>query len=478
MSAAALTIKTNALPGSRIAVELEIPAERCQTSYKEALGRLSRSIKLPGFRKGKVPRAVILQQIGVARIKAAALEGLLETIWREAITQEAIEPLCEPELSGGFEAVFESFNPDEILKVTLETDIAPTPTLKTTKGLEVEAEIVTYDPEKIDQLIEQSRKQLATLIPVENRSAIKGDLAVVSFKGTFEDGSEIEGGSAESMDIDLEDGQMIPGFIEGILGMKINDEKTIKCEFPKDYQQEDAQGKKANFTIKLNDLKTRELPKLDDEFAQQASDKSTMTELRQDLEKQLKEDAERRQKNNRKEALIKALIKQLEVDLPKTLIDQEVRSVVEQTAQKFAQQGMDVKSIFTPDLVKSLMDSSQDEAKENLRRKLALQALAKEEGIEAEEAEIESKFQDLKREFSGKKNIDLKRLRDAVIEDLLQEKLIHWLEENNNVTEKSPNKSLKKKKASTNTKTVQSEKEKTSSSEVKSKKSTSKKPKS
>ena len=158
MSADALQVKTNALPGSRIAVELEIPAERCQASYEEALSRLSRSIKLPGFRKGKVPRAVILQQIGVARIKASALEALLETVWREALTQEDIEPLCEPEVKGGFDNVFQSFNPTEKLQVTLETDVAPTPTLKATKGLEAEAEIVTLDNSGVDELIEQSRK--------------------------------------------------------------------------------------------------------------------------------------------------------------------------------------------------------------------------------------------------------------------------------------------------------------------------------
>ena len=447
MSAAALKIKTNALPGSRIAVEVEIPAQRCEASYEEALSRLSRSIKLPGFRQGKVPRAVILQQIGIARIKATALEALLETVWREAITQESIEALCEPELNGGFEALFANFNQTEPLTITLETDIPPTPKLKTTKGLEAIAEVVTYDPKQVEELIKQSQKQLATLVPVENRPANKGDVAVVSFKGTYEDGSEIDGGSADSMDIELEDGQMIPGFVEGILDMKINDEKILKCEFPKDYQEESARGKKANFTVNLKDLKTRELPQLDDAFAKQASDKSNMKELRDDLEKRLKEDAERKHQNNRKEALINSLVKQLEVDMPKTLIDQEVRQLVERTAQKFAQQGMDVKSMFTPELVKSLMESSQEEAKENLRRKLALQALAKEEEIEVEEKEIETKLKEVKRELAGEKNIDPKRLRDAVIEDLLEDKLLKWLEANNEIVEKLPKNNVEESKA-------------------------------
>ncbi len=446
MDAAGLKITTHCLPASRIAVALEIPAERCKVSYEEAFARLSRSIKLPGFRKGKVPKAVILQQIGGERIKAAALEGLLEAVWREALSSESIEPLCEPEVNGGFEEVFKNFNPSEILKVTLETDINPTPKLKATKELNVKAEVVTYDPTKIDDLIEQSRKQLATLIPIETRPAAKGDVAVISFKGTYKDGSEIEGGSSDSMDVELEEGQMIPGFIEAILGMKINDQKSFECTFPDDYQDKKSQGKKANFTVNLRELKTRELPNLDDEFAQRASDKKTMVELREDLEKRLKEDANRKNINNRKEALFEGLVEQLEVDLPKTLIDQEVRALVEKMAQQFAQQGMDVKKMFTPELVKSLMDSSKGEAESSLRRKFALQALAEVEKINVEEKEIETKVKEIKEELAGEKNIDHNKLHQAVIDDLLEEKLFNWLEENNEVLEKTTEEINSKKK--------------------------------
>ncbi len=460
MSAAELKVQTNNLAGSRIAVTIEIPAERCKTSYEEALSRLSKSIKLPGFRQGKVPKQVILQQIGTTRIKATALEALLETAWREAINQESIEPLCEPDINGGFEAVLENFNASKELSVTLETDIAPAPKLKSTKGLEAEAEVISFDPGKVDELIEQSRKQLATLIPVEDRPAAKGDIAVVSFKGTYEDGNEIEGGSSDSMDIELEDGQMIPGFVEGIIGMEINKKKTVTCQFPKDYQEKSAQGKKAKFAITLKDLKTRELPKIDDEFAKQASDKSTIKELKDDLEKRLLEDIKNRNKSNRKEALINSLTEQLEVDLPKSLIDQEVRILVEQTAQKFAQQGMDVKSMFTPELVKSLMDSSQEDAKKSLRRKLALQALAEEEKIEVDQKELDAKLKEVKSELKNEKNIDPQRLHNAIREDLLEEKLIKWLEENNNVIEQKQIPSNKPKQTSKKSNPTKTKKEK------------------
>jgi trigger factor len=439
MSAASLKVKTTARPGSRLAVEVAVPAERCKESYEAAVTRLSRSINLPGFRKGKVPRAVLLQQIGPLRIRATALETIVDGVWREAIEQEQIEALGQPDLTGGFESLLEAFDPGKALTLTLETDVAPVPKLKTTKGLKAEAEAVSFDPAQVDDMLDQSRKQMATLVPVDNRAAANGDVAVVGFKGTYaDDGSEIEGGSADSMDVELEDGRMIPGFVEGIVGMAIGDEKTVDCQFPDDYPKEDARGRKASFVISLKDLKTRELPELDDAFAKQASDKETMAELREELEKRLKDDAERRQKSNRHDALLAALVEQLEVELPESLVQQEVRNLVEQTAGQFAQQGMDVKSLFTPELVRSLMDSSRPEAEERLRRSLALSALAEAEDLKVEDTEIEAKLKEVKRQLSGERDIDPARLRQAVIDDLLRDKLLGWLEENNTVVEKAP----------------------------------------
>ena len=472
MSAAKLKVKTSSKPNSRIAVEVEVPADRCKNSYDEALNKLSRSISIPGFRKGKVPRSVVIQQLGVKRIQASALESLLQKVWTETLDQEGIEPLCEPELEDGFETILDNFNPDKTLTLKLETDIAPTPTLKKSSGLTAEVETLTFDPTKVDELIEQSRSQLATKVPVSDRAAKKGDIALVSFKGIFsDDGSEIEGGSADSIEIELEEGRMIPGFIEGVIGMNINDEKVLKCEFPKEYHQEDAKGRKAEFTVTLEDLKIKELPELNDEFAKQASDKENLADLRLDLEKRLKEDNDKKQLKIRQDSLLDALVKELEVELPKSLIEQEVRVIVEQTAQNFAQQGIDVKSMFTPELVKSLMESSKGEAEKKLRQKLALKALAESEKIEVPESEINSKIKEVEAEIklSKEKNIDSDRLKEAITDDILQEKLFVWLEENNTILEKAPETSKDKgKEKSSKKKTTQTNKEKKSSKTPKS----------
>ena len=441
MSAASLKVTSTARPGSRLAVEVAIPAERSQASYEAAISQLSRSVNLPGFRKGKVPRSVLIQQLGGLRIRATALENLVDAIWRDTIKQETIEALGQPEVDGGYEALLESFEPGKPLSVTFESDVAPTPTLKATKGLKAEAESVSFDAAKVDEMLEQSRRQLATVVPVEGRKAAEGDIAVVGFKGTYsDDGSEIEGGSSESMDVDLENGRMIPGFIEGVVGMAVGDSKTVACNFPEDYPKEDARGRKASFEIELKDLKTRELPDLDDDFAKQASEQDTLAELRTDLEKRLKDDAERRTSSNRRDALLAALVEQLEVELPETLVQQEVRNLVEQTAAQFSQQGMDVKSLFTPELVRNLMETSRPEAEERLRRSLALSALAEAESLKLEDPEIDAKVKEVTAQLSGERDIDPNRLRQAVIEDLLQEKLLGWLEENSTVSEKAPDK--------------------------------------
>ena len=439
MSAAALNVTTESRPGSRLAVTVTLPGERTKAGYDDAITKLSRSVNLPGFRKGKVPRTVVVQQIGSLRIKATALENLVDAAWRDAIKQESLEPISQPDLTDGFEGLLENFQPGSDVSFTLEADVAPTPTLKSTKGLKAEFETVAYDASRVDAMIEDSRKQLATVVPVEGRAAEKGDIAVLGFKGTYtDDGSEIDGGSADSMDVDLEHGRMIPGFIEGVIGMKAGETKTVDCQFPDDYPKEDARSRMAAFEIELKDLKTRELPELDDAFAKQASEQETLADLRKDLEQRLKDDAERRQTSNRRDALVAALVEQLEVELPEALIQQESRNLLEQTAAQFAQQGMDVKSLFTPDLVRNLMQNSRPEAEERLRRSFALTALAEAESISVDDKAVDDKVEEVKKDLSADANIDPDRLRQAVMDDLIQDQLMGWLEENSTLTEKAP----------------------------------------
>jgi len=251
MAKEALIVKTTPLPQSRISFELEIPSETCKTCVNETISSISRSAKIPGFRLGKIPKQVLIQRIGITQLHASALEKIIDKSWQEALKIKSIEPLSEPELVDGFEALLAKFSPEKSLKVTLQTDVAPELKLKKSKGLSVELPKTKFDPKSIDEALEKSRNQFANIIPVTNRAAKLGDIAVVSFKGKYKDsGKEIDGGTSESMDLELEKNKMIPGFVEGIVKMKIGDTKTLNLKFPDDYSHEDSRGKEAIFEDK------------------------------------------------------------------------------------------------------------------------------------------------------------------------------------------------------------------------------------
>ncbi len=455
MTKESLNIKTNSLPQSRIAIELKIPSSSCKSSIEETIKTISRSAKIPGFRAGKIPKQVIIQRIGIKQLHASALEKIIEKSWQEALKTKGIEPLSEPELLGGFEKIIKEFDPEKELKITLQTDVEPKLKLKKTKGIKVEVIKNKFDPKSVDETIEKSRRQLANIIPINNRAAKMGDIAVVSFEGTYKDTKEkIEGGSSESMDLELEKNKMIPGFVEGIVGMNISEEKKLTLTFPDDYAHEDSRGKQAIFKIILKDLKTRELPELNDEFAKQSGNKSTLKDLKKDIEIQLKANHDNTQKDIRVEALIDALSNELEVEIPKAMIDIEVKNNIEQTAQRFAQQGMDIKSTFTPELVKSLAESSRPQAEKNVKRNLALKALSEEESINVEDKEVDKKIKEYEEDIKNAPNkIDISRLKEVIKNDLLKEKLISWLEENSQINEIAP-KSVKTTKTQNNKKEV------------------------
>jgi len=447
MKEQSLKVKTSSLPQSRISIELDIPSSSCKSIFEDTIKTISRSAKLPGFRSGKIPKQVLIQRIGLSQLYASALEKIIDKSWKEALKIESIVPLCEPELEDGFESLLARFNPEENLKLILKTDIEPELKLRKTKGLKVEIQKNKFDPKSIDEELEKSRNQLANIIPVIDRPAQMGDIAVISFNGIYKNSKKsIEGGSSDSMDLELEKNKMIPGFVEGIIGMNINEKKELNLVFPKDYAHEESKGKEAIFEIHLKDLKTKELPELNDDFAKQSGNKKTLKDLKKDVEIQLKDNFERTQRNIKIEALIEALSKELEVDIPKSMIDLEVQHNIEQTAQRFAQQGMDIKSTFTPELVKSLAESSRPQAEKNVLTTLAFKALAEEEKIDVEEIEIDKKLKEFEQEIEKSANkVDLGKLREAIRNDLIKNKLIEWLENNSEIIEKKVTKTSSKK---------------------------------
>ena len=248
------------LPASQIGLEIEITPEMSQQAYDKALQEFMRSVNIPGFRKGKVPRQVLIQRVGSTRIKATVVEDLIQSGLQQAIEQEKIEAIGQPELKSAFEALVEQFKPGAALTFAAAVDVAPQVSLKQYSELQIQAEESQYDPARVETLLEDYRKRSATLVPVE-RAAQAADLATVDFVGRItgelaeDESAEIPGGSAQDFEIELSEGKFIKGFTEGIIGMTVGETQEIEVAFPDDYPQADLAGKPAAFTITLKELK-------------------------------------------------------------------------------------------------------------------------------------------------------------------------------------------------------------------------------
>ena len=422
------------LPDSQVGLEIEIPADVSKQTYEQTLRKYMKTANIPGFRKGKVPRQILVQQLGATRLKAAALEELVQTVIDKAIAQEKIEALGNYQLRSGFETLIEEFEPGKALTISASVDVPPEAKLEQYKGLSVKAEEVKYSTERIDETLESYQQNLATLVPIEDRAAQEGDVAVVDFIGKIlEDGKEpeeFEGGSASEFQVEIKEGRFIPGFVEGIVGMELGQTKDVNVTFPEEYPQEELAGKPAVFSIILNDLKERELPDLDDDLAQEVSEFETLDELKQSLEERFKKEAEDATKANTEKALLDELVIHLQVSIPKTLLQREVDHIVTQTVMQLSNQGIDINKFLTKELVENMRDNAKPEATERLRRTLALGEVAKQESITVDEEAVVTRMDEMMAEVDDPANIDSERLKQVVNEDLLKEKILAWLSDN------------------------------------------------
>ena len=425
------------LPDSQLGLHIEIPAEVSKQTYEKVLKKLIKSVRVPGFRPGKVPRQVFLQRFGSAQIKAAALEELVQTAVEQAIKDEKIEAIGNYQLTSEFEELITQYTPGEVLTFQASVDVPPRVTLEKYTGLEVRAEEVKYDDNQVDEILEQYRLNLATLVPIEDRPAQMGDVAVVDFEGKIEqeDGSfeVFEGGSAEDFQVELKEGGFIEGFVEGIVGMSLDETKELSLAFPADYPQADFAGKAARFTVTVKELKEKELPELDDDLAQEVSEFETLEELRTSLEERYQKEAQDKTESNEFEALLAELLKYLDAEIPETLIRQEANHLVQQAAVQLSRQGIDIGKMLTPELVETMRERSRPDAIDRLRRTLALGEVAKQESIQIEDAAIQARMQEMLDDVRNPDEVDRDRLREVVNEELLQEKILTWLKENNTI---------------------------------------------
>jgi trigger factor len=420
------------LPASQIGLEIEIPPELSKASYEKVIREFSRTANIPGFRKGKVPRTVLLQRLGTSRVKAAAIEQMIQDCLEKAIEQENIEALGNYQLRSSFDELITQFEPGQPLTFSASVDVPPEITVADYKGLEVKVEEATYDPEQVDKFLEEQRQEQGTLIPVEGRAVQFGDVAVVDYAGQLVnppegESAEIPGGQAEDYQIEIAPGRFIEGFVEGIVGMNPGETKEISVEFPGEYANTELAGQAAKFTITVKELKEKELPELDDDFAQAVSEYDTLAQLRESLEKDFKAKADDQMKANKHEALRKALVEKVEGHLPETMISQEVENVLMQAAMQLQRYGVDVKQLYTKENLPQLKEQSRPEAIEKIKLSLGIQEVIDRESLEVDPTAVENRITEVKEQLS--EDVDLERLEEVVKAELLQEKALDFLAE-------------------------------------------------
>ncbi|MGF1519667.1 MAG: trigger factor [Nodosilinea sp.] len=432
-----MKVTQEVLPDSQVGLEIEIPADLSQKTYDQVLSKMMRTVNVPGFRKGKVPRQVFLQRVGASQFKAAVIEELVQNAVDKAIKQEEIDAIGNYQLKTSFDELIGQYEPGQPITISASVDVPPRVTLATYKGLSVQAEEILPDPERVVTTLSQYQNNLATLVPIEDRPAQAGDVAVIDFVGKVqgEDGEfdEFQGGSGTDFQVELEEGRFIPGFVEGIVGMALDEAKEVEVPFPDDYSQAELAGKPAVFSITLKEIKEKELPDLDDDFAQEISEFETIEALRTSLTERYKEEADEKTKANKDAALIEALVEHLEAEIPDTLVQKEVEFLLTQTIMQLSRQGIDVNKILTRELVDGMRQRARPEAIDRLRRTLALGEVAKQEGIKIEEEALQEKIKETMAEVEDPTQIDPDRLVQVLTEELLQEKILAWLEENNTV---------------------------------------------
>ncbi|MGA7937900.1 MAG: trigger factor, partial [Kovacikia sp.] len=427
------------LPASQVGLQIEITPEMTKKAYEQVIQEYTRSANIPGFRKGKVPRQVLVQRFGSLRLKAAALEELIDDSLKQAIKQENIEALGNFQLISSFEELIAQYEPGSTLTFSASVDVQPEVTLSQYTDLHIQAEEIKPAPERVDQVLLQYQEQVATLVPIEGRPAQLKDITVVDYKGVLvseepdAEPEEFPGGEAKDFQVELTEGKFIEGFIDGIVGMFVGETKEISIQFPEDYGQPTLAGRSVIFTVTLKEIKEKELPALNDEFAQDVSEFETLAELRESLENRYQEEAKDKTDGNKEQAILDELLKHIEVDLPETLIDRELNFILNQTAVQLQNQGLDIRQLFTQDTIPMLKERSRPDAVSRIKRTLALGEVAKKESIQIEPEAVSTKVNEILTELEGQPDIDRERLQSVVAEDLLKEKIVTWLLEHSTV---------------------------------------------
>ena len=378
------------LEGNVGELTIEIEVDVWKVAQKNALDKLAQNITIKGFRKGKAPISLLKKEISVARILNEAMDTVLEKTYPEALKENDVSPITNPEL------IVDTIN-EETLAVTLKIQVKPEVTLGEYKDLGIVKNEVEVTEEDIHSEINQIREQAAELVIKEDDVAIEnGDTVVIDFEG-FLDNVAFEGGKGENHSLEIGSGSFIPGFEEQLIGMKTNETKDITVTFPEEYQATDLAGKEAVFKVAVHEIKQKKLPEVDDELALDADidGVNTLEELKLHITTQLANTKERDAENKYQDELFEAVISNSQVDVPDVMVENELNSIVEDVKRNITNQGLDFATYC------SITNTTEEQVRENFRSQaekrvalnLILEEVIKVENIEVDDEEVATEIE-------------------------------------------------------------------------------------
>jgi trigger factor len=389
MSAAVKTSVTE-LPESRVRVEAEVPPEEVERRMQVTARQLGRDLRMPGFRKGKVPPPVVIQRVGRETVLDETVRGAMGRWYLDAIDAAGIHPVGDPELDVG-----DLPGEGQPLTFTIEIGVRPTATLGEYKGVEVGRREPTADDEAVDAELEALRERSARLETAEDAAAEKGDFVVMDYVGSLigeagEVGENFAGGEGRDQLVELGSGRLVPGFEEQLMGAKAGDERTVTVSFPDDYGATELAGNEAQFAVTVKEIKRKDLPALDDDFASDAAGFDSLAELREDIMAKLREADEARVEAEFREAVLDAVVKDSKVDVPATLVDARAQELWERMLHSLGHQGISKEAYLriAGRAEEEILQEAKPDAEQALRREAVIAAVVEAEGIEASEGDV------------------------------------------------------------------------------------------
>jgi trigger factor len=415
---AALVKTTTELGDSRVRLEVEVASDALERELRSAAEAIGREMKVPGFRSGKVPPQVVLQQVGREAVLDEAVRRGLPGWYEEAVAEAGVTTVGEPHVD--LSDLPDKGNP---LAFTVEVGVVPPAKLGDYDGIEVGRREPSIDPDEVQTELDRVRESLASLETIE-REAADGDYVVMDFTGSV-DGEPFEGGEGRGFVLELGSGRLVPGFEEQLQGVSAGDERTVDITFPDDYPAEHLAGKPAQFAVTVKEVKEKRLPELDDELAVEAGGYDTLDELRAEIEERLKEADERAIENEFRQAAVDAVVERSEVDIPHELVHAKAHEMWHRTSHRLSAQGVDPQRYLqlSGKTEEELVTEAEPEAKQALRREAVLAAIVDAEGIEVSDEEIDDTMREAAGPQATEKQVKraIKRARSQGADEALRE---------------------------------------------------------